>query len=159
MPRGGSRNRSGPRADPNSMRSDRRGYALTALPSEGFTGPVPEWPLPEQTFREDEVWARAWRSPQACAWSMPSESWRIPTVAMWVRLTVRCEHAEAPASLLAQLHRFADQIGMTTAGLAEMGWKIATDETAAKRDAKPAEDAPKRSSSRDRLKVVNGDGG
>jgi hypothetical protein len=25
---------------------------------------------------------------------------------------------------LAQVHRFADQVGLTTAGLAEMGWKI-----------------------------------
>lgn len=125
MARGGARNRSGPAADPSSGRSDRRGYTLTALPSEGFDGAVPEWPLSEPTGREAEVWAQAWRTPQACAWSLPSERWRIPTVALWVRVRVRCEDPEAPAAMLGQLHRFADQIGMTTAGLAEMGWKIA----------------------------------
>jgi hypothetical protein len=105
--------------------------------------------------RELEVWSAAWRTPQACAWSMPSEAWRARTVAMWVRLSVRCEDPEAGAALLGQLHRFADQIGMTTAGLAEMGWKVAVDEVAKK----AAEKSPaKPASSRDRMKVVKADG-
>lgn len=155
MARGGSRNRSGPPADPNSGRSERRGYSLTALPAQGYDGPVPDFPLPAPTDRELEVWAEAWTTPQACAWSMPSESWRTGTVALWVRTKVRCEDPEAPASLLGQLHRFADQIGMTTAGLAEMGWRVAVDETARKRAEKAAEPEKPRSS-RDRLKVASG---
>jgi hypothetical protein len=75
--------------------------------------------------RELDVWAEAWRTPQACAWSLPSELWRVRSVAMWVRVSVRCEDSRVSAVLLGQLHRFADQIGMTTAGLSEMGWKIA----------------------------------
>lgn len=155
MARGGARNRSGPVADPTSGRSDRRGFSLTALPSEGYAGPVPDFPLPGASERELEVWAAAWRTPQACAWSMPSELWRARTVALWVRTTVRCEDPEAPAAMLGQLHRFADQIGMTTAGLAEMGWKIAVDETATKRSAPvrsedPAEVVPTR-----RLRAVS----
>ena len=156
--RGGARNRSGPPADPNSGRSDARGYSLTALPAEGFDGPIPDFPLPEPTDRELEVWDEAWRTPQACAWSLPSEAWRIRSVALWVRTSVRCEAPEAGAALLGQLHRFADQIGMTTAGLAEMGWKVAVDETATKRTEKTAA-APKRSSARDRMKVVSGGNG
>lgn len=140
MPRGGARNRSGPAPDPSSGRSDQRGYKLTALPAEGYRGQVPEFPLPQASGRELEVWAEAWRTPQACAWSVPSERWRIPTVAMWVRLKVRCEDPQAGAALYAQLHRFADQIGLTTAGLAEMGWRVAVDELAAKRG-QPAEQA------------------
>lgn len=156
MTRGGARNRSGPKADPNSGRSERRGYTLTALPAEGYDGAAPDFPLPEATPRELEVWAEAWRSPQACAWSLPSEAWRTRTVAMWVRLSVRCEALDAGAAHLAQLHRFADQIGMTTAGLAEMGWRVAVDETAEKRDEKPA--AKKPGTSRERLSVVKADG-
>lgn len=148
MSRGGSRNRSGPTADPTSGRSDRRGFSLTALPAEGYDGPVPEFPLPEASGRELAVWADLWRTPQACAWSMPSESWRIATVALYVRTKVRCEAPDAGAALLGQLHRFADQIGMTTAGLAEMGWKVAVDQVAEKRadhDDEPAEKpAPQR---------------
>lgn len=119
---------------------------MQALPAEGFTGPVPEFPLPGVSVRELEVWEWAWRTPQACAWSMPSELWRARTVALWVRLSVRCEDPDAPASLIGQLHRFADQVGLTTAGLAEMGWKVATDEVGAARASRPVERAeqPKR---------------
>jgi hypothetical protein len=130
MARGGARNRSGPAPDPTSGRSDARGFSLKALPAEGYTGQVPDFPLPNASVRETDVWEQAWRTPQACAWSLPSERWRIHTVAMWVRVKVRCEDPEAAASLFGQLHRFADQIGMTTAGLAEMGWKVAVDELA-----------------------------
>ncbi|MCH1867084.1 hypothetical protein [Nocardioides sp. CFH 31398] len=83
------------------------------------------------------MWDLAWRTPQGWAWSQPSEQWRHLTIGLWVRTFVRCEAESAPASILAQLHRFADQVGMTTAGLAEMGWQIAADETAARRVASP----------------------
>lgn len=125
MASGGRRNRSGPRADPTSGRSDQRGYRLDSLPACGYQGDIPDFPLPDPSDRELEVWEQAWRTPQACAWSMPSESWRQRTVALWVRVSVRCEDPEVSATTLGQLHRFADQIGMTTAGLAEMGWRIA----------------------------------
>lgn len=153
MSSGGARNRSGPAVNPDSARSDRRGVKLTALPAEGFKGTAPEFPLPSPSRRELSVWAEAWRSPQACAWAMPSESWRQRTVALWVRTSVRCEDPDVPASLLASLHRFADQIGMTTAGLAEMGWRVAVDEVAEKRETAEKAQAP--SSSRSRLRAVS----
>ena len=167
MSRGGARNRSGPAPVEGSGRSDARGYVLTALPAEGFRGDAPEFPLPQrrvydvyyedkkrvrefdadatEAIRERELalWAWAWSTPQACAWSMPSEAWRLMTVAMWVRTFVICESDEATAADKSSLHRFADQIGMTTAGLAEMGWKVAVDETAGKRESK-AEPSVKR---------------
>ncbi len=133
MTRGGSRNRSGPGADEASARSDRRGYSLSALPAEGYDGPVPEWPLPthadaHQDGRERDLWLWAWRTPQACAWSLPSEVWRTQTVARWVRMAAHCESPAAKAADHGQLHRYADQVGLTTAGLREMGWKVAVDE-------------------------------
>lgn len=157
MAQGGARNRSGPKPTEDSGRSDRRGFKLTALPSEGFKGDIPEFPLPLSTARELEVWEQAWHTPQACAWSMPSERWRLRSVAMWVRTSVRAEEPDAGAALLSQLHRFADQIGMTTAGLAEMGWKVAVDEVGIKAAEKSVA-KPARKSSRDRLKMVAGSG-
>lgn len=142
MSRGGARNRSGPKPDEGSERSDRRDYKLTALPAEGYRGEIPNFPLPEASDRELEVWQDAWRTPQACAWSLPAESWRQRTVALWVRTSVRCEAPDAPAAMLGQLHRFADQIGLTTAGLAEMGWKVAVDELQERRADKPIEEKP-----------------
>ena len=161
MARGGARNRSGPKADENSARSDARGYKLEALPAAGYDGPVPVFPLPEATERELELWDEVWTWPQACAWSMPSERWRQRTVAMWVRLSVRCEAPDATAANLAQLHRFADQVGVTTAGLAEMGWKVSADGGATMESGKPT---PKReptlreqAASQSGWRVIDGD--
>lgn len=151
MPSGGARNRSGPPAQEGSGRSERRGFTLTTLPAEGYKGEIPEFPLPEPSDRELEVWQQAWRTPQACAWSLPSEAWRVETVAMWTRVKVRCEDPRVPANVLGQLHRFADQIGMTTAGLAEMGWKVAVDEVAAQAAARTPAERPAR-----RLRSANG---
>lgn len=147
MARGGARNRSGPQPDPNSARSDQRGYKLTALPAAGYDGEAPDWPLPIQSAREAEVWEEAWATPQACAWS--TQWWRHRTVAMWVRWSVRMEDPEAPAALGNVVVRLADQIGMTPAGLKENGWAIAPAEQP-KAEEKPATAArPQR-----RLRVV-----
>lgn len=148
MPRGGARNRSGPQPDENSGRSDRRGLTLTALPAQGYEGEPPRFPLPRPKVRERDLWAWAWSTPQAAAWA--KEPWRWYSVAMWVRTSVVCEGAKAKAADKNSLHRFADQIGMTPAGLRENGWKIATDELADKRAEAPDQEDDVRS----RLSVV-----
>lgn len=181
MPRGGARNRSGPQPDPTSGRSDRRGFKLAALPAEGYTDDPPGFPLQPivlfveyfegsgrertkikerddastESFREREaaVWLEAWTTPQACAWSM--QSWRWPVVAEYCRLKTVVEFdPSASASLVAQLHRYRDQLGLTPAGMKENGWAIAADEVAEKRDQKAEKptEPPKR-----RLRAVSGD--
>lgn len=173
MPRGGARNRSGPQPDEKSGRSDRRGISLTALPSEGYRGEVPEFPLPKVSVydvyfedkkrvkefdaeataarweRELELWEWAWSTPQAWAWAQ--EPWRWFSVAMWVRTSAVCESSDATAADKNSLHRFADQIGLTPAGLKENGWKIAADEVAPRRREPVAE---QRSDLKSRLAVV-----
>lgn len=156
MGSGGARNRSGPGVDPTSGRSDQRGIKLTALPASGYEGEVPEFPLPRATRwewiiedksrmripnsqltdlyreRELEVWAEAWRTPQAIAWAR--ESWRWTIVAEYCRLKTVVElEPDANASLVSQLHRFRDQIGLTPAGMKENGWAIAPDVVSEKR--------------------------
>lgn len=147
---GGARNRSGPPPDPTSGRSDRRGLKFEALPAEGYRGDPPVFPLPGETVREAEVWTEAWRAPQAVAWAR--EPWRWSTVAMWVRVRVACESPECPSGLLGQLHRFADQIGMTPAGMRDNGWTIAHDVATERRASPPPK--PGRSSVKSRLRVV-----
>jgi hypothetical protein len=72
---------------------------------------------------------------------------------MWVRTAVICEGLEATAADKGSLHRFADQIGMTPAGLKENGWKIAEAPKAAAPAATEDEDDP-------RLRLVrDGSGG
>lgn len=154
MPRGGARNRSGPAADPNSERSERRGFKLTALPSEGYQGEVPEFPLPDVSDRELTVWESLWRTPQACAWSM--QSWRWLNVADLVRLQVRGEAHDAPVNIATVVRQLRADLGLTPAGLKENGWAIAADEVAARREDRAEAAAPVRKSSRDRLSVVSG---
>lgn len=161
MASGGKRPGAGRPTTPGSELDLRRAAGLKALPAEGYKGRAPAYPLPAADLgdaresrafrkRELELWRAAWRTPQAAAWATPAERWRTRSVAMWVRVSVRCEAGDAPASLLAQLHRFADQIGMTQTGLAEMGWKVATDDLAARKPT-PANAAPTRAR---RLRVV-----
>lgn len=152
MSKGGRRNRSGPQADENSGRSDRRGFSLTALPSE-YDGEIPDFPLANATSREVELWQEKWCGPHGAAWSQPSEQWRWWDVALWVRTAVRCEDPEAPAALLNNLHRLGDRAGLSTAGLAEMGWKVAVDQVAEKRSEAPAPDEDE-DDPRNRLAVV-----
>lgn len=132
MTRGGARSHSGPAPVEGSRNSDRKGFTLTALPPVGYDGEAPDFPLPAPSARELQVWAQAWVTPQACAWS--SEPWRWRSVAMWVRWSVRMEADDASAALGNVVMRYADDIGMTAAGLKLNGWKIA--------EAKPVESVP-----------------
>src|SRR5699024_12240698 len=113
--RGGARNRNR-LPDPESERSRLRGYSLQTLPAEGYSGPVPEFPLPGTSERELEVWEWAWSTPQASAWALPSEMWRQRRVALRVRTSVRAVDPGARASVLAQSHRFVAQTGMPSTG-------------------------------------------
>jgi hypothetical protein len=155
MASGGARNRSGPQPDPSSGRSEARGIKLSALPNEGYSGTVPPFPLVPAVVRaevrdgprvakevddeesearrdrEAELWAWAWTTPQAVAWAR--EPWRWQTVAMWVRTFALCESPDATAADKNSLHRLADQVGLTPAGLRENGWTIAPNEVAEKR--------------------------
>lgn len=141
MPSGGHA-RAGRKPVEGSARSEARGYSLSALPAGGYRGKVPEWPLvPAADGVETLYWERAWRTPQACVWSRAEWSWLIPDVARWVRLAVRCDDPEASATLLARMPSVEDKIGMTAAGLARLGAKIAPDEMAEKRGGKPVQGA------------------
>lgn len=180
MTSGGRRNRSGPSLDPASGRSDRRGVSLTALPSEGYQGEIPEFTLPEiirsvlepdpesgrmikvasvqatEEFHEREldVWHEAWRTPQAAAWSI--QSWRWPIIAEYCRLkTVTELEPDANAALIGQLHRFRDQLGLTPAGLKDNGWAIAVDEVGERRDDRATGTADPSPAPRRRLRAVD----
>ncbi|MEU4618850.1 hypothetical protein AB0G04_02565 [Actinoplanes sp. NPDC023801] len=100
--------------------------------------------------RELQLWAQAWRTPQATVWAR--EGWRWHTVAMWVRTSALCESGDATAADKNSLHRFADQIGLTPAGLHGNGWRIGSEAVP------PARSSPVRSTARDRMKMLRGGG-
>lgn len=182
MTAGGARARSGPAPDPDSGRSAARGLNFQALPSEGYKGAIPDFPLdPIVLFsehfedgkkvrevdqdaaadfhsREGIVWVEAWRTPQGAAWAV--ESWRWPVVAEYVRLKVTVElDPGSNAALVGQLHRYREQIGLTPAGLRLNGWQVARDEVGSRREEKdPARASGGQMSARERrLKAVGGE--
>lgn len=155
MASGGARNRSGPPKDPNSLRSADRA-ALRVLPNQKFDGEVPEFPLPRATVREDQLWAEAWKAPQAWAWV--EEPWRWQTVALWVRRTVMAESEDANASDVNAMIRLADQIGMTPAGLKENGWTIGAEAKSEAAKTGQSAASKQRTSAKNRFTVVDGDG-
>lgn len=127
MASGGARVRSGPPKDPNSKRSEDIGLneSLRVLPKGGYTGKAPEWPLPKGTQRERALWRKIWGYPQAAAWA--GESWRWLMIAQYVVWLVRAEQPESTPSVMTQVMRLADSIGLTPAGLLLNGWKIEND--------------------------------
>ncbi len=183
---GGLRNRSGAVINPNSGRSERRGISFQVLDVAGYKGQIPPFPLgrPEvydETYdaaekrkvkeldqdasqrrleRELELWEWAWRTPQAIAWAR--EPWRWHGVAMWVRTAAICESAEAMAADKNSLHRFADQVGLTPAGLSENAWQISGSIDPSQVEPVVTKQGAPRESSRSRLpsnvKVVKGGG-
>lgn len=172
MPKGGARTRSRT-PDPNSERSLQRGIKFTALPAEGYSGNVPDFPMGEPEVLIDgarsdvessalaaieaRLWDHVWSLPQAAMWA--AEPWRIYTVAAWVRVAALCETPYSKAADRAIMLRLQDEIGLTGPGLARNGWTIGTvepeesepDAARGRRNTKPA-------SSRDRLplKVIDG---
>ena len=154
MTSGGARARSGPAKNPNSRTSERAGYTLTSLPNAAYEGKPPRFPLPSyrvydfdvdgsvvkddpgaRSFhrRELELWRQLWKSPQAYAWSMPQYSYMIWDIALYCRSLIIAQDSTAKAADRTLLPRYADRIGLSAAGLAQLGWRIAPDELAQKR--------------------------
>lgn len=128
MTSGGSRARSGPAPDRNSLRS--AGQEWATLPAEGYAGPVPVWPLEGQTKREAEVWTAHWRKPQAEKWAADRMEWQV---AFFVRRFVEAEVPNTSAGLSTLVKQLAEDLGLTRAGMDRNRWRIAA--------AKPTEPA------------------
>ena len=177
MPKGGARPRSGPPADPTSARSERRGATaavqVTALPSEGYRGRAPAFPLPKigrgltadgrpdaaaaTAFRkrELEIWRAQWKKPQAAAWAQ--ESWRWDRIALYCRWTAVIEaEPDKNASLIARQREVAIEHGLTPDGMKANGWAIAANQVAQQAEKKNAGPAAKKTAPQRRLRAVSG---
>jgi hypothetical protein len=164
MPRGGARSNSGPPPDPNSGRSARRQGDWTILPFEGYTGEIPEYPFAASDFSdpspnisaEEEFWRALWRKPQAVMWKH-----RVETVAMYCRTYVEASKPGAPAAYRTLCRQYEDDLGLSTAMMLKLRWKVAEDALAEKREERAAAAAapPATSSARSRrMKAVGRNG-
>lgn len=152
MPKGGARTRSGPAPDPAALRRERDAGEWTILPAEGRQGAMPDWPLTGQGDRETELWESLWRKPQALMWERYGQELEV---ALYVRRLVEVEKPDAGVNLGTLVRQMADSLGLTTPGIRANRWRITSEEPV--RSA-AASRPTVRSSSRSRLKVVQGDG-
>jgi hypothetical protein len=150
MPSGGHGN-SGPAPDPNALRrgrSDDRGW--TNLPAAGFTGVVPEFPLPGALSVEAELWESLWKKPQAAMWSKLGLELEV---AAYVRAFLESVEVQASAGLKTAVLRMSAEIGLSVPGMASLRWKFSEDEVSARRNAVAPVKAA-RPSAKDRLAAL-----
>lgn len=136
----GGHARSGPAADPNSARSERRGKdQWTELPVS-YSGKVPVFPLEGKTAAEHKLWRVLWRKPQAAVWARLGLTWQV---AHYCRTFLAATSQGAPASLTTAVLRQEDTLGISTVGLVALRWRIAEDQVGERRTvAGPVEDRP-----------------
>lgn len=143
------------------------------LPAAGFSGVVPEFPLPRAiqfssffengkkvTERDDdattdvwdaelELWAELWRKPQAAAWDSLGLKFQV---AAYVRAYLESVKADAVSGLKTAVLRMEAELGLNVPGMRSNGWRIAEGSTA---EVPPA---ARRTSSGDWLKAVSVEG-
>ena len=153
MASGGARARSGPAPDPNALRRDRKDDAAGWITLPGpRTEPAPEWPLLEPTAREADLWAVEWARPQAHEWARLGLELEV---ALYVRALVEAEGHEASGKVRDYVRMSRENLGLSIPGLARHRWLIAgTPSSAPAATATGTAPAARRSSSRDRFKVV-----
>lgn len=155
MPKGGARINSGPPPDPNALRrdrnSDRDGW--TTLPSGGYDGVTPSWPLTEPNDREFTVWSEIWRTPQAAAWARLG--W-LHDVALYVRFLVLSETGDLKAAT--ETRQWSDRLGLNPAAMMRNRWRVAADQVSERRESTPRTRSATSARSR-ALKMVSGDQG
>jgi hypothetical protein len=143
---------SGPAPNPNSRRqTGGQAHTWTDLPSSGFSGEIPGWPLGPSLVvdalgladRELEVWSDIWRTPQAEVWHR--NGW-ASDAALYVRFLVIGETGRLDEAKEARM--WSDRLGLNPAAMLKNRWRVRPDEVAAHRQAKKA---PKR-----RLVVADG---
>jgi hypothetical protein len=155
MPRGGARANSGPAPDPQSLRSMKAAAksGVRVLPRER-TEPAPEWPLMNPTVREQELWEKYWRKPQAVLWAEQDSDIEV---AIHVRTLVEAEYPGVQSQRRTLLLQQMNSLLLTGATLAKANCRVATedDESAAPAATGTAgKPAARRPSSRARLRAV-----
>jgi hypothetical protein len=152
MASGGARGNAGRVADPNALRRERSGDSASWTTLAPFDGATPEWPLSENLEngdREATIWARLWKRPQASEWlrlGLEDE------VALYARYLAEAEFPDAPSAVRTLVKQHQELLGLSTAGLNRLRWQLPAGEAQ-----KAPAAAPRKSSSRARLKVVGND--
>lgn len=91
------------------------------LPASGCDLPIPTLPkLREWSAQEKRIWRDLWSSPQATQWD---DSY-ISTVAMYVSHASAVMSGQCAAFQAQEARYLSNQLGLSPAGLAALGWVI-----------------------------------
>jgi len=141
----------GPLSNPNAIRRNLPRSSKVQLPMEGYSGPIPEWPLMEATDFELHRWDALWHTAQAHAWVRMHIDM---TIALYVRVSLAVENEAknnvATAQTLNSMTAMQDRLGLNPQALKRLEWEIVADEVEEQREAAPA---------RRRLKAVDPEAG
>jgi len=102
--------------------------AMVQLPSEGYQGPVPEWPFEDHTAAEIKRWNRLWKTPQAAMWAKNDMS---DLVARYVRNCLVIENGAASVALAyitSEVRQQEDRLGRSPLALMRLRWEISKDQ-------------------------------
>lgn len=89
------------------------------LPREGRQGPPPVWPLPgTPTTREAQLWAAAWKRPQALIWERDGLE---DLVGLYVRKSAEAEAPGSPSAVVETARRLADDLLLTIPAMRRAG--------------------------------------
>jgi len=119
---GPMRNPAKPRSRANEGTSTRRGSGLIDLPADGCDLPVPRLPKGrEWSSEERKQWRTLWESPQATQWD---DSY-LAAVAAYVCHSSAVYSGKAAAWQAQEMRHLGAQLGLTPAGMQQLGWRIA----------------------------------
>lgn len=157
MASGGARAHSGPPPDPQSLRSGGRDAdSWITLPAEGRQGDPPEFPLPRQSKREGDLWAKLWVKPQAIMWEANGLD---DEVALHVRTFVAAEKVSAPVTMRTLVKQQREELGLSLSGMHRNRWRIATSTPEPAASTQATASTSSAPSGRERFAVINGGNG
>ena len=98
------------------------------LPPDGYTGPIPGWPLDLPSRAEQARWDFLWRTPQASMWI----HLRIEDlVARYVRNCITLESGGATtvasAYMVSEVRQQEDRLGRSPLAMLRMRWEVVDD--------------------------------
>jgi hypothetical protein len=106
--------------------------------------------------REFELWRDLWAKPQAVAWEALDQGYEV---ALFVRALAQAEQPDSKVDLQRIVRQYLDSLGLSVQGMLRNRWKVAPAAEAEERAEPASAPAPRRTSARDRLKVVPRDEG
>lgn len=110
---------------PEGQRLRRNVSTFDHLPLDGYSGPIPDWPLVEATEAELFRWERLWRSAQAAQWVRMHID---HVIARYVRLSLIVEDSYKgnvnTAQMVTAVTSLEDRLGLSAKALQNLSWVI-----------------------------------